>query len=148
MRSCACADVWDFKYSAVKILLLKLGTELQILVKRFQFATKMLTKYSPSFHEVEYTPLAIPPRNEPPNFSFSFCCWRWTWFYNQESRIRKKLQNSSNDHKRNMWRLQHKKVYNICLNEIDKNLILIKINIDKILILFNIDKNSFIGWII
>ena len=37
------------------MLLLKLGSELQNLVKKFQSARKIKTKYRPNFHEVECT---------------------------------------------------------------------------------------------
>ena len=53
LRSCACADVLDFKYRDVKMFLLKLWSELQSLVKIFQSAMKIQTKYRPNFHEVE-----------------------------------------------------------------------------------------------
>ena len=52
------------------------------------------------------------------------CCWLWTWFNNQESRIRKTWRRSSNDHESQrqienpfsqFWEI--KQVYNICLNE-------------------------------
>ena len=37
---CACADVLNFKYRDVKIFLLKLGSELQNLIKKFQSVLK------------------------------------------------------------------------------------------------------------
>ena len=60
MRSCACADVSDFKYRDVKLFLLKLGAKLQNLVKKFLPAIKIQTKYRNTkhrlnFHEVDYT---------------------------------------------------------------------------------------------
>ena len=41
LRSCACADVSDFKYWDVKTFLLRLGSELQNLVKKFQSVMKI-----------------------------------------------------------------------------------------------------------
>ena len=45
----------DFTQSDFKMLLLKLGSELQNLVKKLQSAMKILTKYKLHFHEVECT---------------------------------------------------------------------------------------------
>ena len=50
---CAWADVSNFKYRSVKILLLKLGSELPNLVKKFQSALKICIKCRLNFHEVE-----------------------------------------------------------------------------------------------
>ena len=49
---CRCSN---FKYWSVKILLLKLASELPNLVKNFQFVLKVWTKSKLNFHEVEYT---------------------------------------------------------------------------------------------
>ena len=38
---CACADGLDFKYSNLKMFLLKLGSELQYFIKKFQFVLKI-----------------------------------------------------------------------------------------------------------
>ena len=51
---CACAHVWNFKYWDLKMFLLKLGSELQNLIKNFQSALKISTKCRLHFHEVEY----------------------------------------------------------------------------------------------
>ena len=54
---CACADVLNFKYRDLKMFLLKLESELQNLIKKFQ---PILTeKYRLYFHEVECTPHLI-----------------------------------------------------------------------------------------
>ena len=51
---CICADVFNFKHKNLKMFLLKLGSELQYLIKKFQPVLKIKTKYRPHFHEVEY----------------------------------------------------------------------------------------------
>ena len=38
---CACADNLNFEYSGLKIFLLKLGSELQNLIKKFQPAVEI-----------------------------------------------------------------------------------------------------------
>ena len=53
---CRCSN---FKYWSVKILLLKLASELPNLVKNFQFVLKVWTKSKLNFHEVEYTPPSV-----------------------------------------------------------------------------------------
>ena len=41
MKTCACADILSFKYRNVEIFLLKLGSELQSLIRKFRFALKI-----------------------------------------------------------------------------------------------------------
>ena len=72
LRSCACAGVSNFKYRDVKTFLLKLGSELQNRVKKFQSSMKIQTKYRlnfyevKNFHELEWT----PPGNIPKELNF------------------------------------------------------------------------------
>ena len=49
-----CIVVSNFKYRSVKMLLLKLGSELPNLVKTFQFVLKIWEKCRLNFHEVEF----------------------------------------------------------------------------------------------
>ena len=56
----------DFTSSNFKMLLLKLGSELQKLVKKLLSAVKILAKYKLHFHEVECTPsLPLQPVINP-----------------------------------------------------------------------------------
>ena len=48
------ADVSNFKYRNVKMLLLRLASELSNLVKKFQSVLKVWTKWQLNFHELEH----------------------------------------------------------------------------------------------
>ena len=50
----ACADVLNFKHRDFKMFLLKLGSELQNLIKKFQPVLKIYAKYRLHFQKVEY----------------------------------------------------------------------------------------------
>ena len=54
MAMWACADVLNFKDRDLKMFLLKLGSELQNLIKKIQSVLKIKTKCRLHFQEVEY----------------------------------------------------------------------------------------------
>ena len=51
---CAYADGLNFKYSNLKMFLLKLGSALQNFIEKFQSVLKIKKKCRLHFHEVEY----------------------------------------------------------------------------------------------
>ena len=52
-------------------------------------------------------PHVTPAHNKPPNVTLFFCSWLWTWFHNQESRIRKKWQKYCNGHESQRHTVNH-----------------------------------------
>ena len=60
MHSYGCADVSNFKYSDAKLFVLKRGSELQSLVKKFQSAMKY-TKIQTEFPQSEKFPQSGKP---------------------------------------------------------------------------------------
>ena len=51
---CVCTLISNFKYRSVKMFLLKIGSELPNLVKKFQTFLKIWANCSQNFYEVEY----------------------------------------------------------------------------------------------
>ena len=108
MCICTCADVSDFKYSGVKIFLLKLGSELKYLVEKFQSAIKMQRKYRPNFDEVEnFHEVECTPNRRS---SFKVNCylrkiiWIYSNTYNSVNRSEKLKKDGSYHFKWNNYR--------------------------------------------